>query len=147
MRRLLLAAIGGYQRLVSPHKGFRCACPQHKGRIGCSALGARAIRRFGAGRGVGALRPRLAPCRIKHRRRGTGRPLRHAQAGDCDRALPCEAPPGCSAAACDAASRCDCATLACDFGRGGRGRAPARARGVAIPPHSLRPPAPPDSPP
>lgn len=42
-----VAAIGVYQRYVSPHKGFCCAWRVHTGRPSCSAWGRRVMGRFG----------------------------------------------------------------------------------------------------
>ncbi len=67
-RRLLLAAIRGYQRFVSPYKGFRCAYRVHTGNASCSALGYRAVRRHGVFTGLGLLRQRTARCSIAYRR-------------------------------------------------------------------------------
>ena len=44
-RDLLLAAIHGYKRHVSPRKGFACAYRVHLGACSCSTLGLRAISR------------------------------------------------------------------------------------------------------
>ena len=91
-RTALLAAIRGYKRRVSPHKGYACAYRVHTGGGSCSTLGLRAISRFGAWRGLGVLRLRLAECRVAadalRQRRFVPR---QAQAGfiDCD--LPCDA--------------------------------------------------------
>lgn len=85
MRAILLAAICGYQRYLSPHKGFCCAYRVHTGRSGCSALGYRAIRRYGAMSGLAVLRRRIYLCGVAHRRftLPLQRPPR-AQRGDCD---------------------------------------------------------------
>ena len=42
-----VAAIGAYQRYVSPHKGFGCAWRAHTGGPSCSAWGRRVMGRFG----------------------------------------------------------------------------------------------------
>jgi putative component of membrane protein insertase Oxa1/YidC/SpoIIIJ protein YidD len=68
MRALALAAIGGYQRYLSPYKGFCCAYRAHTGHASCSALGLRAIRRFGVWRGLALLQRRLDLCGVAHRR-------------------------------------------------------------------------------
>lgn len=117
MRDAALAAIGLYQRYLSPHKGFCCAYRAHTGRASCSALGARVIRRWGVWRGLGVLKLRLRRCGEVSRREG---PLRmHAQRGVCD--------PGCdldlgAADGCDGCkgrgwtSLCDCGNCgACDW--------------------------------
>ena len=91
-RDLLLAAIRGYKRHVSPRKGFACAYRVHLGACSCSTLGLRAISRYGAWRGLGVLRLRLTQCRLVAEE-SRARPFvtRPAQAGfiDCD--VPCDA--------------------------------------------------------
>ncbi len=42
-----VAAIGAYQRYVSPHKGYRCAWGVHTGKSTCSTWGRRVMGRFG----------------------------------------------------------------------------------------------------
>jgi putative component of membrane protein insertase Oxa1/YidC/SpoIIIJ protein YidD len=85
-RDTALGAIELYQRHVSPYKGFCCAYRVHTGHASCSALGKRAIRLYGLGKGLGVLRQRLYLCGVAHRRFGhtpAARPLRY-QRGDCD---------------------------------------------------------------
>ncbi|MEC5396725.1 membrane protein insertion efficiency factor YidD [Uliginosibacterium sp. H1] len=88
-RWLLLVAIHGYRRFVSPWKGFRCAYRAQTGHASCSTLGLRAVRRHGALKGLGILDLRLARCREAQRLHvpPPRRPLA-AQRGDCD--LPCD---------------------------------------------------------
>ena len=91
-RGLLLAAIRGYKRHVSPRKGFACAYRVHLGACSCSTLGLRAISRYGARRGLGVLRLRLEQCRLMAEESRAGPFVaRPAQAGfiDCD--VPCDA--------------------------------------------------------
>ena len=91
-RALLIAAIHAYKRHLSPHKGFSCAYRVHVGGCSCSTLGLRAISRYGAWRGLGVLRLRLAECRVAAAALRQRRFIpRQAQAGfiDCD--LPCDA--------------------------------------------------------
>ena len=86
-RDLLLAAIRGYKRHVSPCKGFACAYRVHLGACSCSTLGLRAVSRYGAWRGLGVLRLRLEQCRlVAEERRARSFTLRGSQAGfvDCD---------------------------------------------------------------
>jgi uncharacterized protein len=95
---LALSAIGGYQRYVSPYKGFCCAYRVHTGHASCSELGKRAIRLYGLRQGLAVLRRRLYLCGVAHRRYGltqavSARPLRH-QRGDCD-VGGCDAIPDC----------------------------------------------------
>lgn len=119
-RQVALAAIRGYQRWISPYKGFHCAYRVHTGCAGCSALGHRVIRRFGVWDGLPLLRERMARCGAVHdayRRRqadlatnaAAGSAYRRppaAQRGDCDLGcapdLPCDGHHGC--AACDGPS-------------------------------------------
>lgn len=85
MRRLVLGAISTYQRYVSPYKGFCCAYRINTGRKSCSALGFRAVRRYGVIAGLAVLRRRTYLCGVAHRRFSPvhGRP-HHRQRGDCD---------------------------------------------------------------
>ncbi|WP_426117055.1 membrane protein insertion efficiency factor YidD [Massilia sp. PWRC2] len=106
MKSLALYAIRLYQRYLSPYKGFSCAYAAVCGHASCSALGYRAIRRFGLWRGVGVLDQRLYRCGVAYRRlqRVTLAVPRSRQAGiidcggcdvpsSCD--LPCHGPHGC----------------------------------------------------
>lgn len=95
MRRLALAAIAGYQRYLSPHKGFCCAYRVHTGRHSCSVLGFRAVRRYGVLVGLAILRRRTYLCGVAHRR--FSKPRYHAfhtQRGYCDLScdMPCDLP-------------------------------------------------------
>jgi putative component of membrane protein insertase Oxa1/YidC/SpoIIIJ protein YidD len=104
-RTLLLAAIRGYKRHLSPRKGFGCAYRVHLGACSCSTLGLRAVSRYGAWRGLGVLRLRLEQCRlVADEMRATPFVARPAQAGfvDCD--LPCDG-------SCIDASWCSCGDL------------------------------------
>jgi uncharacterized protein len=108
--RLLMAAIRGYKRHVSPRKGFACAYRIHLGACSCSTLGLRAISRYGAWRGLGVLQVRLQQCRlVAQERRARPFVARHAQAGFLDCAVPCDG-------ACLDASACSCDQL---FSTGG----------------------------
>ena len=105
LREPALAAIGVYQRYVSPHKGFCCAYRAHTGGASCSTVGARVIRRHGLVAGCVLLRRRLKRCGEVHRQfHPPGpRPL-SAQRGDC--AVGCDAPgDGCDV--CDGCDGCD----------------------------------------
>lgn len=109
MRQAALAAIGAYQRYVSPYKGFCCAYREHTGRASCSALGLRAIRRHGVIKGSAIARARLQRCGEVYRRcHPAAGGLRRAQRGDCDLGgcdLPCD-----SCDACDVGNCGDCST-------------------------------------
>lgn len=63
MRTLAIAAIGGYQRFVSPHKGFCCAYRANTGHDSCSDFAIRALRRVGLLDGLRLTKRRLACCR------------------------------------------------------------------------------------
>ena len=107
--RIALGMIDLYQRWVSPRKGWRCAHALHTGRRGCSALGARAIRRHGVWRGLGVLRRRFDACALSHQYLQAQHRIRpNAQAGFCDADCSgldgCDS--GCAGNACDVASSC-----------------------------------------
>ena len=129
MRSLLLAAIVAYQRYISPYKGFRCAYCAHTGRASCSALGYRAIRRFGVYDGIGVLQERLFRCGVAHRRYRRPPAVINYQAGECDPGCdwPCEFDKG---KACDT---CDCLSDLADCGRRKR-RSNEEENEVQIPP-------------
>lgn len=130
-RTLLLAAIRGYKRHLSPHKGYGCPCRVRLGMPSCSTLGLRAVSRYGAWRGLGVLRLRLRECRLVREEFASRPPRmpRPAEAGfvDCD--LPCDAPtcdlPHCTLGdACDVLGWFDC----CDCGDGDGEGSDASAR-------------------
>jgi putative component of membrane protein insertase Oxa1/YidC/SpoIIIJ protein YidD len=107
-KRCALAAIVLYQRYVSPLKGFSCAYRAHSGGPSCSALGYRAIRRYGVWKGLGTLKARLHRCGVAHRRYTPAAGARH-QRGFCDGCdLPCDV--DCAGGVLDAMSctPCDC---------------------------------------
>ena len=117
-RDLLLAAIHGYKRHVSPRKGFACAYRVHLGACSFSTLGLRAISRYGAWRGLGVLRLRLQQCRlVAEELRARPFVARPAQAGfiDCD--LPCDG--SCiDASTCSGCETCEvasCVSDGCDY--------------------------------
>jgi putative component of membrane protein insertase Oxa1/YidC/SpoIIIJ protein YidD len=59
-----LAAIGTYQRYVSPYKGFCCAYRSRTGRVSCSEFARRAISKHGLARGLLLLRGRFRACAL-----------------------------------------------------------------------------------
>ena len=65
-KNVALALIRGYQRYLSPRKGFSCAYRVHAGGHSCSAFGHRAISRRGLLLGLVLLRRRLARCSWEH---------------------------------------------------------------------------------
>jgi putative component of membrane protein insertase Oxa1/YidC/SpoIIIJ protein YidD len=111
MRPLLIALIRGYQRWLSPRKGFQCAYHRHTGRATCSTLGLRAVRRYGVVGGLRVLRERFAACGEAHDALRGGDTLRvpRLQRGSCDLDLPCDfdLPGGSSGRGCDA-NTCPC---------------------------------------
>ena len=151
MRSAALAAIQFYQRYVSPFKGFCCAYRQHTGRASCSALGYRAVRRFGVLSGLALVRERTSRCGIAHRRFTLhSRPSLHAQQGVCDVGcdLPCDANcdlpchSGCELPSgrtfsnvCNYFSCCDCGS--CDW-PSRRRKSSAEEKYVYIPPAQSR---------
>jgi putative component of membrane protein insertase Oxa1/YidC/SpoIIIJ protein YidD len=54
--------IAGYQRYLSPYKGFCCAYREHTGRASCSMLGRRVIRARGLFSGLVLLSKRFRRC-------------------------------------------------------------------------------------
>lgn len=60
---MIVAAIDGYQRWISPYKGFRCAHNVLHSRGGCSDFGKRAFTRHPAPMAWQLLRRRFAECR------------------------------------------------------------------------------------
>ncbi|MES2299168.1 MAG: membrane protein insertion efficiency factor YidD [Pseudomonadota bacterium] len=134
MKLLALYAIRFYQRFISPRKGFCCAYASVTGHPSCSALGYRAIRRWGVWRGIGVLDLRLAKCGVAFRRHVQGPLARGARGAlgrqggfadcSCDGPsaceLPCDSASGCNLphlpASCDGASSCEMPSFpnACD---------------------------------
>jgi putative component of membrane protein insertase Oxa1/YidC/SpoIIIJ protein YidD len=117
MRRIALAAIRGYQRWISPHKGYCCALRAVTGGDSCSAYGYQVIERFGLRRGLGLLDRRLELCGHVHGRTAPAaqavrpapamrNPWRHKEQGLCD--VPCDSP------------GCDLPDLPCHGGGAGR---------------------------
>lgn len=94
MRQILLNSIRIYQKYISPYKGFSCSYREHTGHAGCSALGYRAVRRYGVFSGLALIQQRTHLCGVVHRRQHDPlrRPL-HSQRGVCDIGcdLPCDA--------------------------------------------------------
>lgn len=62
--RLALLAIGGYQRHVSPRKGFRCAYSVLNGGTGCSGFVDEAIRAHGLRAAIPLVRERFGDCKL-----------------------------------------------------------------------------------
>lgn len=137
MRLLALLAIRFYQQFISPYKGFCCAYGAYTGHASCSALGYRAVRRFGVWQGVQVLDGRMAKCGVAHRR-ALAAPIGR-QAGSCD--LPCDGSscdidlpsPG---KACNALGDCADCSDCCDWNRSRKKR--REEDETHIPPRSNR---------
>jgi putative component of membrane protein insertase Oxa1/YidC/SpoIIIJ protein YidD len=147
MRSAALAAIGLYQKYISPYKGFCCAYRQHTGRASCSTFGYRAVRRHGVLPGLSLIRRRTELCGVVHRHHHA-EPRRRSpsQRGDCDLgcALPCE--PSCDlplpsgntvSKVCDFANCCDCGS--CDWPDKKKKQDKDKDDYVYIPPNAWRP--------
>ncbi len=103
MTWLALWAIRFYQRFISPRKGFRCAYAAQTGCASCSALGYRAIRRFGVLRGLAVLNGRLEKCGVAYRRyrpranmRALGQQAGFLDCDGCNGCDGCDFPSGCN---------------------------------------------------
>lgn len=115
--RVALAAIGGYQRHLSPRKGYACAHRLARGGTGCSGYAKAAISEHGLIRAIPLIRQRFAACRDAaeelredRRKRDKGKWYDHCDCGaGCD--LP--SPRGCGKA--DATPDCDCTPDCCSF--------------------------------
>ncbi len=112
MRFLALAAIRGYQRYISPYKGFCCAYRTYAGRASCSALGFRAIQRYGVFSGIELIKQRTALCAAMHRSQLHSQML-NRQRGVCDLScdLPCDGPD--LSDTCNFLNSCNCS--GCDW--------------------------------
>jgi len=89
LTRLALLLICGYQRWLSPYKGFHCAYRVYVGGSeGCSGYGQRVIRRYGIFTGYRLLQRRLWRCgevaAMQREQRLVASQVMRAQAGDCD---------------------------------------------------------------
>ena len=59
---MAISIIAGYQKFVSPYKGFHCAFRRVKGGPGCSEFGKQAIREHGLIAGLRMIRQRFREC-------------------------------------------------------------------------------------
>ncbi|MEZ5796107.1 MAG: membrane protein insertion efficiency factor YidD [Paracoccaceae bacterium] len=117
--RIALAAIGGYQRHLSPRKGYACAHRIRHGGTGCSGYAKAAIRSHGLLRAMPLIRARFSACRDAAeelraaRDRGEKRKDRWYDCGYCD-CGGCDLPlRGCGKA--DATPDCDCTPDCCSL--------------------------------
>jgi putative component of membrane protein insertase Oxa1/YidC/SpoIIIJ protein YidD len=76
-------AIEGYQRYVSPHKGFHCAYGKLHGGLTCSAFGKKAIAENGVVGGAILLRDRFRQCHQAAATLSAQRCDSGPRAGDC----------------------------------------------------------------
>lgn len=63
VRSTAVALIVGYQRWISPHKGYSCAHSAYHGGVSCSEWGRRAVLRTGVIQSIPLLVRRLKACR------------------------------------------------------------------------------------
>ncbi len=143
MKALALLAIRCYQRYLSPRKGFCCAYAAFTGHASCSALGYRAIRRFGVIDGIALLDRRLNKCGVAFRRYRPAAPMALGRQGgfldcacdvpgDCSSPCDCDSPRGRSCLGDAACSGCGCDPSDC--GKRKKNRPPEEERDVVIPP-------------
>jgi uncharacterized protein len=114
LSRLALAAIGGYQRHLSPLKGYACAYRIAHGGTGCSGFAKDAIARLGLIRAVPTIRQRFAQCRdaaeeLREDRRKRETSRWYDGCAGCD----ASAFRGCGKA--DGTPDCDCTPDCCSF--------------------------------
>jgi putative component of membrane protein insertase Oxa1/YidC/SpoIIIJ protein YidD len=89
MRDVALFAIAGYQRYISPYKGYCCAYACRKGQPSCSEFGSRVISKYGIGRGLNLLNARLNACRVASMTSpGENRPRQKAEHYHMEQKLP-----------------------------------------------------------
>jgi uncharacterized protein len=118
--RLALAAIGGYQRHLSPRKGFACAYRVAHGGTGCSGYAKQAIGTHGLIRATPLIRTRFSDCRDAAKELQEAKAQRkkdkwydNACVHGCD-CSGCDLPlRGCAKA--DATPNCDCTPDCCSF--------------------------------
>jgi putative component of membrane protein insertase Oxa1/YidC/SpoIIIJ protein YidD len=116
LNRLALAAIGGYQRHLSPRKGYSCAYRVAHGGTGCSGFAKAAIAEHGLWRAVPTIRKRFADCRdAAEELRATKRKDQKGRWYDyCDCSSGCDiSPRGCGKV--DTTPDCDCTPDCCSF--------------------------------
>jgi uncharacterized protein len=96
-----LLAIRFYQRWLSPLKGFSCAYRVHTGHASCSALGYRAVRKYGMFAAIALIKERTYRCGVAYRRYGASHTLLKLQKGECDLG-------GCDIGGCDLPTMAAC---------------------------------------
>ena len=80
--RILMQGIRGYQRFISPYKGFSCAHRRVYGGISCSAYVKQAIAQMGWKKAFPLVRQRFKDCRRAHDRWHSDAKYRRAMAPD-----------------------------------------------------------------
>ncbi|WP_071608874.1 membrane protein insertion efficiency factor YidD [Entomohabitans teleogrylli] len=125
MARVWILLINGYQRYLSPHKGFRCAFGALHHSSGCSEAVKQIIQRQGLTGGWPDIRQRFADCRQAaeqlEKRRDKEKKRNRC---DCMDFAHCQPPDSCSVPrlpggpdSCDCIPDCSCLSI-----RGLRGR-------------------------
>jgi len=129
-KQIALAAIGFYQRHLSPRKGFSCAYRTHTTGMGCSGFGKHAISKHGLLLGLVLLHRRFAKCAWHAHSVSSARrvyrsnlgPLgRQAGFADCDLGA-CDGPGGCDGPDCSGPD-CDMPKFGCCRGAAKSGAA------------------------
>jgi uncharacterized protein len=119
--RLALSAIGGYQRHLSPRKGYACAHRVAHGGTGCSGYAKQAIATQGLLRAIPLIRARFSACRDAAKELQEDKARRKKDKwydngcfhSGCD-CSGCDLPlRGCGKA--DATPNCDCTPDCCSF--------------------------------
>ncbi len=116
MKKIALAAIVGYQRYISPVKGFSCAYRVHTGGENCSAYGYRMIERYGVRVGLGLLRRRLDACGEQFRQHRPDRMTKRTNAAGVPGGPNVPSGPNVPLPAHQQAGFIDCACAALDLG-------------------------------
>jgi putative component of membrane protein insertase Oxa1/YidC/SpoIIIJ protein YidD len=114
-RHSAAALITGYQRHISPHKGFSCAYRVLHGSESCSAYIKRSILEQGLIEAISLSRQRFQACKSAHQvllsRRQTLQATNRSQRRRDRWANDCSSSPDCAGCACDAT---DCGINSCD---------------------------------
>ena len=115
--RFALAAIGGYQRHLSPRKGYACAFRVAHGGTGCSGFAKAAIADLGVWRAVPVIRKRFADCRdaAEELREARRKGKKGRWYDYCDCAGGCDMPSTRGCGKIDTTPDCDCTPDCCGF--------------------------------
>lgn len=117
LSRLALVAIGGYQRHLSPRKGYACAYRVAHGGTGCSGYAKAAIADLGLLRAIPAIRQRFADCRdaAEELRDAKRKRQKDKWYDHCDCTSGCEIPMTRGCGKVDKTPDCDCTPDCCSF--------------------------------